>query len=73
LYQPFASGGRAAAAVTLGGVASYFSATVCDAERFPALSTHVAVTDAELESGPESVVDVHDAMPEVASLPLAVT
>jgi hypothetical protein len=37
------------------------------------LSVHVPLTVAEPESGPEYVVLVHDAIPDIASVPVVVT
>ncbi len=51
LYQPFASGFRAAAPVTVGAVASYLIVTEPDAE-FPALSVHVPESFTAAPSGP---------------------
>jgi len=73
LYQPFASGAREGDAVTVGGVASYFREIDIGAEMFPALSVHVPEIVPEDESGPPYVELVHDAIPEVGSLPEAVT
>jgi len=53
LYQPFASAARAGAADRFGAVASYSNERVLAAETLPALSVHVPLADAELESGPE--------------------
>jgi hypothetical protein len=69
LYQPFASGGRDAEADTLGAVPSYWSANEPELLVFPAASVQVPLTDALLESGPEYVVDVQTAIPDVASVP----
>jgi hypothetical protein len=69
LYQPFASAPRAGDAVTDGGVASYSKLVVLGADTFPATSVHVALTEAEPESGPEYVADVHEEMPDIPSVP----
>jgi hypothetical protein len=72
-YQPFSSGARAGCATTVGGVAS--KRNVADASVwFPATSEHWPEALAASESGPEYVVaPVHDAIPDVASLPAKVT
>src|SRR5262245_9146974 len=69
LYHPFASGGRAALAFTLGGVPSYLRAKLPAADTLPALSVHVPATDAAPLSGPPYVVDVQEAIPERLSAP----
>ena len=69
LYQPFASAPRAGDGVTDGGVASYWNVVVSGAETLPATSVQVALTVADPESGPEYVADVHEAMPDIASVP----
>jgi hypothetical protein len=70
LYQPLASGGRAGAAVTLGGEASYPSENVASALVLPARSLHAPVNDAFASSGPEYTRGaVHESIPEVASEP----
>jgi hypothetical protein len=53
----------------LGGVASYGNESVFAAEMLPALSVHVPLTAAELESGPAYVGVVHEAMPDKLSVP----
>jgi hypothetical protein len=58
---------------TWGGVASNFSVKARDALTFPATSRQVPPTVAVEESGPEYVVEEHDAIPDAASLPLQVT
>jgi hypothetical protein len=72
LYQPFASAPRAGDADTLGGVASYWNENVFGAETSPAPLVHVAETEAELESGPEYVADVQEAIPDTEAVPAAV-
>src|SRR5581483_10841182 len=52
LYQPFASGPRAGAAVTLGGVASYLIVSDDASLTLPATSRQVPPTDAPPLSGP---------------------
>jgi hypothetical protein len=52
-YQPRASGGRSAAGVTAGAVASYFKPTVTGALVLPATSVHVPESPAEALSPPE--------------------
>ena len=51
-YQPLSSGARAGVAVTVGGVASYFTANAAALLVFPALSLHTPPTVAVGESGP---------------------
>jgi hypothetical protein len=70
LYQPLVSGARFAAAVTVGGVASYLNPRLVAAEVLPALSVQVPLALALAESGPVYVIEVQDAIPDVASLPL---
>ena len=72
LYQSFASAARAGDGDTEGGVASYSNVVAFGAETLPATSVQVAFTDAEPESGPEYVADVHELMPDIASDPEAV-
>jgi hypothetical protein len=73
LNQPLLSGSRAAEAETpVGAVASYLSENAKAAEVLPALSVQTPLGAALPESGPLYVVDVQEAMPEVASLPLQV-
>jgi hypothetical protein len=72
LYQPFASAPREGVALAEGGVESYESVTDFGAETLPATSVHVAFTEAELESGPEYDGALHEAIPEVPSVPEAV-
>jgi hypothetical protein len=68
LYHPFWSGGRTGAAVTDGGVWSYFSENDPDPE-FPALSVQLPETLALSASGPSYVADVQLSTPDVASEP----
>ena len=68
-YHPFTSGGRAGCATVVGGVESKRKPAEAGA-RLPALSVHSPATPADPESGPAYVAAaVHDAIPEVASLP----
>ena len=69
LYQPVFVGCRFGAAVTAGGVASYLTANDAEPLTLPALSRQVPVAAPAAESGPEYVVDVHDARPDVLSVP----
>src|SRR5215471_12993433 len=72
LYQPFASGSRPGLADTLGGVESYLMPMLALAE-FPAASLQEPETLAPPSSGPEYVAEVHEAIPEVASVPAKAT
>jgi hypothetical protein len=72
LYQPFASAGRPKLApVICGPVLSYLNAELAALPLFPALSVHVIVPVADVESGPEYVLPEHPASPEpgLGSLP----
>jgi hypothetical protein len=71
-YQPLPSGALSALAETAGAVASYLSVASAGALVFPALSVHVALTEAAALSGPEYDCELHPATPETASLPEAV-
>ena len=68
-YQPVLVGGRAAEAVIVGTVESYFSGKVDAALTFPASSRQVPETEAPPESGPLYEAVLHDAIPEIASDP----
>jgi hypothetical protein len=74
LYQPLASGARAALApVTAGAVASYFTAKE-PWRLLPARSPQEPATAAATLSGPEYVCgEEQDSTPEVASLPRKLT
>ena len=73
LNQPFLSGFRAAEAETpVGAVASNLSENAKVVEVLPALSVQTPLGAAPPVSGPLYVVDVQEAMPEVASPPLQV-
>jgi hypothetical protein len=73
LNQPFWSGSRAAVAETpVGAVPSYLTPNAKAAEVLPALSVQTPLGAALPESGPLYVVDVQEAIPEVASPPLQV-
>src|SRR5262249_49861499 len=67
LYHPFASELRSGAALTAGGVASYFSWNEPGALTFPAISRHVPVAVAVALSGPAKPSVVHEAIPEFGS------
>ena len=74
LYQPFASGPRAGVGDTLGAVASYGNERVFGAETLPgSVGAGATLPLPRAESGPEYVRLVHEAMPEVASVPVSVT
>src|SRR5689334_17563165 len=73
LYQPLLSAPRAGVGVIVGGVPSYLNPSDCGAETLPALSRHVPDTLADAASGPPYVATVHDATPEVASVPATLT
>ena len=55
--------------MTVGGVESYLRLKLDGALVFPATSVHVPLTEALPLSGPLKVVDVHEAIPEVAIAP----
>src|SRR4029453_9283809 len=69
LYQPFWSGLRAGVTVTAGAVASYASAKFRPVT-LPATSVQLPLAIAVALSGPPYVLELHEAMPEVTSLPL---
>jgi len=70
LYQPPWSGPRAGVALTDGSVSSNLNAKLVAAEVFPALSVQVPLALALAESGPVYVIELHESIPEVGSLPL---
>jgi hypothetical protein len=70
LYQSPKSGPREREMLTDGGVASYLMGPKVAGELvLPALSVHVPENDAFVVSGPEYVVELQLAIPDVASLP----
>ena len=73
LYQPPASGSRAGAAVTAGGVESYFSVTARGALTLPATSVQAPLTWRDAPSGPAYCGLAHEAMPDTASEPVKAT
>jgi hypothetical protein len=70
LNQPAWSGPRAGVAFTEGSVSSNLNGKLAAAEVLPALSVHVPVALAVAESGPVYVIEAHESIPEVGSLPL---
>src|SRR5947207_10380813 len=72
LYQPLASGPLPGLAETFGGVESYLSPKVPPAE-LPAASRHEPDAEPEPSSGPEYVAELHESIPEVASVPAKAT
>jgi hypothetical protein len=71
LYQPFASAPRAGDGVTDGAVASYWKEMLFGAETSPAPLVHVALAEAEPESGPENVTEAQ-VTPDTDPVPVAV-
>src|SRR5262249_22037375 len=67
-----ASGSRPGFADTLGGVESYLRPRLAPAE-LPAASRHEPETVAPPSSGPEYVAEVHESIPDVASVPANAT
>ena len=70
LYQPPWSGPRAGVALTEGSVSSNLNGKLVVADVFPALSVQLPLALALAESGPVYVSEVHESIPDVASLPL---
>jgi hypothetical protein len=70
LYQPPWSGPRVGVALTEGSVSSNLNGKLVAAEVFPALSVQVPLALALAESGPVYVIELHESIPEVGSLPL---
>ncbi|MCP9484670.1 MAG: hypothetical protein MSC30_02320 [Gaiellaceae bacterium MAG52_C11] len=72
-YHPLPSAPRSGEAVTDGAVASYLRLAEPVALVLPALSVHVPETETLVPSEPLYVGLVHEAIPDVASLPVKAT